>query len=79
MRSRLFNGSKNPNGGRDYTTAVIDGCIVAGFTFFTSLIHVIGAADPMLSLAKCGAAAGLAFFASVMASLNIKKPQETQS
>lgn len=76
MRNRVFNGSKNPNGGRDYKTAVIDGGIVAGFTFFTSLIHVIGAVDPMVSVAKCGAAAGLAFFASMMASLNIRKPAE---
>jgi len=79
MRLRLFNGSKNENGSRDYKTALIDAIIIAGFTFFSSLAGM-GATglmrDPVTGLVAAGIATGLAFFISLMASLQIKKPKE---
>jgi len=79
MRPRLFNGSKNENGSRDYKTALIDALITAGFTFFSVLVG-LGATgllqDLVTGLVAAGIATGLAFFASLMASLQIRKPKE---
>ena len=79
MRVRLFNGSKNENGSRDYKTALIDALIIAGFTFFSTLIG-LGATgllkDPLTGFVSAGISTGLAFFVSLMASLQIRKPKE---
>jgi len=80
MRSRLFNGGKNSDGSRDYKTALIDASIVTGFTFFSTL-GGLGATgllnEPVVGLLAAGISAGIAFFASLMASLQISKPEVT--
>jgi len=79
MRTRLFNGGKNENGSRDYKTAIIDASIVGGFTFFSTL-GGLGAtglmATPETGLLASFISAGISFFASLMVSLQIKKPTE---
>jgi hypothetical protein len=76
-RERLFNGSRNEDGSRDYKLAFIDAVITAGFTFFSTL-GGLGAAgllsDPKEALIVAGISTGIAFFASLMTSLQIKKP-----
>jgi hypothetical protein len=78
MRKRLFNGGRREGGDRDYRTALIDACIVAGFTFFSTL-GGLGAtgllADPSQGILAAAISTGIAFFSSLMASLNIKKPE----
>ena len=77
MRFRLFNGSKNQNGSRDYKTALIDASVVAGFTFFSSL-GGLGAVGLLanLEVGLCAAfiSTGISFFGSLIASLQIRKP-----
>jgi len=79
-RNRLFNGGKNDNGSRDYKTSVIDAGITAGFTFFSTL-GGLGAtgllSNPWLGFCAAGISTGIAFFGSLIASLNVKKPQPT--
>mgnify|MGYP001117786680 CR=1 FL=1 len=79
MRLRLFNGSKNENGSRDYKTAFVDASVVAGFTFFSSLAG-LGAtgllANPETGLCAAIISTGIAFFGSLMVSLQIRKPTE---
>ena len=75
-RDRLFNGARDENGGRDYRLAFVDASITAGFTFFSTL-GGLGAAgllsDPKEAIIVAGISTGIAFFASLMASLQIKK------
>jgi len=77
-RTRMFTGGKNPDGSRDYKTALIDASIVAGFTFFSTL-GGLGAtgllAEPEVGLLAAAISTGISFFGSLMASLQIKKPQ----
>jgi len=77
-RTKLFNGGKNENGSRDYKCALIDASIVGGFTFFSSL-GGMGAtgllSNPLLGICAAGISAGIAFFGSLMASLQIRKPE----
>jgi len=68
-------GSKNPDGSRDYGTALVDALIVAGFTFFSSLAGGLATGDSGRALLSSGIAAGVSFFASLMVSLGIKRPQ----
>lgn len=74
QRTRLFNGSKNADGSRDYGTALVDAGIVAGFTFFSSLAGNMAAGSVSTAALSSAIAAGVAFFASLMISLGIKKP-----
>lgn len=76
-RDRLFNGSKNENGSRDYKLAFADAIITAGFTFFSTLggLGAVGILnEPKEALIIAGISTGIAFFASLMVSLQIKKP-----
>lgn len=78
MRLKLFNGGKNENGSRDYRTALLDALIVAGFTFFSTL-GGLGATgllgDPETGFMAAAISTGIAFFSSLMASLQIKKKE----
>jgi len=81
-RTRLFNGGQNQDGSRDYRTALIDAGIVAGFTFFSSLgggalVNALlqgGSHGAIICVVGSLVSTGLAFFTSLMASLQIKKP-----
>jgi len=77
MRTRLFNGSVNEDGSRDYKSAFIDAGVIGGFAFFSSLAG-IGAtgllSNPELGLTAAIIAGGLSFFGSLLISLGIKKP-----
>lgn len=78
MRTRLFNGGVETNGGRDYKGALIDSGIVAGFTFFSALAG-LGATGLLqngwLGITAATISTGVSFFSSLMTSLNIKKPR----
>jgi VIT1/CCC1 family predicted Fe2+/Mn2+ transporter len=62
------------SGVRDYRTALIDAFIIAGFTLFSSLV-AIGVSpdnDFMISIYRAVIASGVSFFATLIASLNIR-------
>jgi hypothetical protein len=70
----VFNAAVEPNGERDYRTAVIDASINGGFTFFSTLLAA-GLAQGLNPMACviAGISSGVTFFASLVLSLNIRK------
>ncbi len=70
----VFRPAREANGERDYRTALIDGLINSGLTFFSTLMasSTIGGMNVQSCMAA-GLATGITFFASLILSLNIRK------
>ena len=75
MMPKIFIGAKLEKGERDYGKALIDAGIMAGGAFLGALTAEAFLGDSKLILLKAFIAAGSAFFATLIASLNIKKGQ----
>ena len=71
---KVFLGAREEVGRRDYAKALIDSSILAAGAFFGSITAEALIGDARLMLVKASISAATVFFATLAASLGIRKP-----